>query len=529
MNKKSENIFLHPLLPKILIAGSVIVMLLFTFLFKIEKTGKSATTSQPNIIFIIADDLDTADLPYMPKLQQYLTSQGTTFNNYLFNWAQCCPSRSSILRGQNANNTQIQDNSLPNGGFGKFYNLGEEAETIAVWLQRAGYTTFLEGKYLNGYPNEITTLPSTYIPPGWNQWYGVTSGITTQYKYTLNENGTLKKYDSKTTDYMTDVLATKAASFITSAPTTTPFFMYIAPTNTHGPFVPAPRHATLFSDQQAPRTPNFNEADVSDKPKWMRKLPLLTTDQIASMDADFRNQIRSAQSLDDMIENIYLTLQSTGQLNNTYIFFSSDNGLHFGNHRMDKGKDTEFEEDIRVPLIVRGPGVTAGQVVNNLIGNIDLAPTFANIGSASIPITIDGRSFAGLLSTNYPAPTVWRNGYLIGMVTSATSNDGRFRGSQAVRTDKYLYAEYKTGEHEFYDLTLDPDELTNTYPTVSVNNPSLISNLAAMLAGLRTCSGDACRTAEQLPVDTAVASPTPTLVPPTPTSTSIPPSPTPTL
>ncbi len=502
--------------------------LLFVFLFQSQKTGKTATTGQPNIVFIMADDMNVSDLAYMPKAQQYLVSQGTTFPNSLVNWSQCCPSRASIFRGQNANNTQIFNNDLPSGGgFGKFYQLGEEQQTIAVWLKNAGYRTVLFGKYLNNYPNEVTTIPRTYIPPGWNEWYALTKNYYEQFNYNLNENGTIVKYGSLASQYLTDVISSKSADFIRRN-TSVPFFMYIAPTGPHGPSTPAPRYASLFSTLQAPRNPNFNEADVSDKPAWIKALPLLTPTDIAGLDSSYENRLRSLQAVDDLIENVVLTLQATGQLNNTYIFFYSDNGFHLGEHRLDHGKNTEFEEDIKVPLVVRGPNVAAGATVTKLVGNIDLASTWAQIANATIPITIDGRSFAGLLSTNFPTPATWRNGYLIGFVgpTGTKATDG-FRGSQAVRTDKYLYVEYLTGEREFYDLTVDPYELTNTYSTVSVTNPQLINSLAAMLAGLRTCAGDPCRTAEQLAIIdvTPTSTPTPTLLPtstPTPLPTDTP-------
>jgi N-acetylglucosamine-6-sulfatase len=150
---------------------------------------------------------------------------------------------------------------------------------------------------------------------------------------------------------------------------------------------------------------------VSDKPQWVQKLPLLTDTQEAQLDDLYRKRIETLQSVDDLIENVVNTLQAAGKLDNTFIVFSSDNGFHLGEHRETAGKQAPYEENIRLPLIVRGPGIAAGKTMDQLVGNVDFAPTFAQWAGATVPDFVDGRSFAPLLGG--AAPDAWRQAFLI--------------------------------------------------------------------------------------------------------------------
>ncbi len=488
--------------------------------------------SRPNFLFIFVDDLDAklGTLQYMPKLQRYLTSQGLTIDNFLISTPVCCPSRSSVLRGQYAHNHEVLTNAAPLGGFDKFYALQRERSTLATWLQAAGYRTALFGKYLNGYPFENNR---TYIPPGWNVWMSPARG--TPYKeqnYDLNQNGKLVGYGLAADQYLTDVLSHQVQDYLTSsASDSQPFFIYLAPYAPHEPAVPAPRDAHLFPGLQAPRTPSFNEADVSDKPNNLRNDPLLTADQIARIDELYRDRVRSMQAVDDMIARLIQTLQATGKLDNTYIIFSSDNGYHLGQHRLLAGKNRPYEEDIVVPFIIRGPGIPAGQELKDYItGNIDVAPTIAELAGVVPPLYVDGRSMVPLWSANRPPLDSWRQGYLIedwgsddrieaslqpvGLGSASTfpfstGTDGLLEPPDpeqlsqpvqqadfyAVRTVQYIYVEYSDGERELYDLKQDPYELSNL---ISTADPGLLSQFSAWLKALRACSAASCRTAEQI-------------------------------
>jgi len=309
----------------------------------------AAVKGKPNIVFILTDDLDQAEIQSMPNLKALLAAQGVTFPNYFVAMSLCCPSRATTLRGQYPHNTQILGNQLPTGGFEKFYQLGEEKSTIAVWLQDAGYQTMLAGKYLNGYPDKNNLM---YIPPGWNEWdVAVHGNAYSEYNYTLNENGKQVVYGDKPVDYGTDVYVHKAVDFIQrSAKTGKPFFVYLAPYAPHAPYTPAPRHATLFPSVKAPRTPNYDEADVNDKPLYIRNHSLLNPRQIMFIDNVYRKRLQALQAVDEGIAALVNTLKTAGQFDNTYIFFISDNGYHLGNHRQVVGKIAPYEEELRVTI-----------------------------------------------------------------------------------------------------------------------------------------------------------------------------------
>ena len=341
-----------------------------------------------------------------------------------------------------------------------------------------------------------------------------------EYKYTLNENGTLAQYGSAPEDYGTDVYAAKAMDFISrSVAEGEPFFAYVSVYAPHDPATPAPRHQGLFSGLTLPQSPSFNEEDMSDKPSGLKNNAPLDDADLSRLERTYRNRIRSLQAVDEMVANFVAQLESLGQLDNTYIVFTSDNGYHLGEHRLPGGKNTPYEEDIRVPLLVRGPDVPAGQVVDALTANIDLAPTFAELAGISAPDFVDGRSLVPFLREvgRGGAPTYpWREAFLLerGAQTAQTSvnypstpsatleaPDSPFDRIPAVnyvglRTADYTYVEYANGEVELYDLHADPYQLQNIAATA---DPNLLAMLHAWLEALRQCAGESCRSAEMQP------------------------------
>lgn len=471
-------------------------------------TTAGAQSARPNIILILTDDLDANSIASMPRLKALLADQGVTFANFFVTTSLCCPSRSSILRGQYVHNHRVYTNTPPAGGFGMFHGLGRENSTVVTWLRSAGYRTVLMGKYLNGYPDRANP---TYVPPGWEEWYSPARGGYANFNYTMNENGRLVPYGSRPEDYMTDVLSRKAVDVIRrSARDGRPFFIYLATYAPHAPATPAPRHATLFGDVKLPRPPSFNEADVSDKPQWVANRPPLTDRVIAQLEEHYRTRLRSLAAVDEMITALVEALRTAGLLDQTYIFFTSDNGFHMGEHRLPLGKNTVYEEDIRVPLIVRGPGVASGQTREHLAMNIDLAPTFAAIAGVPVPEFVDGRSLLRVLQTTSPALSQWRQAFVAehfrGAPLPGSAQPGRRLGPRAIpeafalRARDFVYVEYETGERELYDLQADPYELRNL---VAVAPPALLARFSARLADLRQCSAQACRAAEDAPLDAA--------------------------
>lgn len=470
----------------------------------------------PNIILVLADDLDLQldTVTTMPALQALVADQGVTFSDFVVNASICCPSRASLLRGQYVHNHQVYTNGPPpTGGFEAFRDLGLENDTIATRLQDAGYRTALFGKYLNRY---AISSPANYVPPGWTEWYAPspTAPGYNQYNYRLNENGTLVNYGSAPEDYLQDVLTARATSFITrTIASGEPFFVYFGSFSPHTPSTPAPRHTNLFTDTLAPRPPSFNEPDVSDKPLGIQTLPLLTPEEIDAIDAQYRLWLQSMQAVDETIAGFVETLQATGQLTNTYIIFTSDNGYHMGQHRLAPGKYMGYEEDLRVPLYVRGPQVSVSQTMTYTASIVDLAPTLADVAGIPVPSYMDGRSLLPLLGANPPPATEWRQACLFEQYIGDHLREPDPLGEppdpfdstryesvplfySGLRTPTLKYIEYDTGERELYDLVNDPYELENQ---VANADPGTLVQLSEWLQLLHTCATDDCRIREMGP------------------------------
>jgi N-acetylglucosamine-6-sulfatase len=459
----------------------------------VSPTG---TAARPNIVFVLTDDLSVNLLPYMPQVQA-MQRDGLTFSNYFVSDSLCCPSRSSIFSGNFPHDTGVFGNAGAHGGFHVFYSRGEEQHTFAVALQRAGYRTAMMGKYLNGYLNSRGTpvdVPKTYVPSGWSEW-DVGGSAYSEFDYTLNENGALHSYGHRPADYLTDVIARKGVDFIhTSVQAGQPFFLELATFAPHGPYVPAPRDANDFPGLTAPRAPSFDVLPLG-APRWLAAHPPLSAAQIDDIDSVFRRRAQAVQAVNDMIGAIKQKLTAEGVAGNTYLVFSSDNGLHLGEYRLTPGKMTAFDTDIHVPLVVTGPGVPAGVTTGAMAENVDLAKTFSAIGGTDLPS--DGHSLLALFGGQTPPD--WRNAVLVehhgpdllGIDPDfQQTSSGNPRTYEAMRTPGYLYVEYDNGEREFYNLRVDPFELNNLAGRLSRIDLTL---LHAELAELRTChSGPSC-------------------------------------
>lgn len=462
---------------------------------------------RPNILFILTDDLDAklGTINYMPHLQKLMISQGLTIDEYFITTPLCCPSRATYLRGQFTHNHGVYRTDQPYGGFWEFHSLAREASTLATWMQAAGYRTVLLGKYLNGYP-----IPEdrVFVPAGWDEWYSAAKGSPyVGYKYTLNENGVQVDYNEDgqgKSMYMTDVLAQKTDDFIRRADADgVPFFIYLSTFAPHSPSIPAPRHQALLPDLKAPRTKSFNELDVSDKPSDLQFDPLLTEEEIVQLDDEYRSRVLAMQAVDEMILNLVEVLDETGQLDNTYIIFTSDNGYHLGQHRLRNGKGTAYEEDIQVPFVVRGPGIKADSTLQGYItGNVDIVPTLAELAGILPPTFVDGRSLAGLFSDSLPPAAEWRDGYLLEFYGYNTSEKEKLAGFApppvylGIRTSKYLYVKYDSGLIELYDLIADPDQMENI---ASIVDQDLLDYFSKWLDELASCSGESCRITDKEP------------------------------
>jgi N-acetylglucosamine-6-sulfatase len=476
--------------------------------------AKPALPPRPNVLVITTDDQTQASMSVMPKTRQLIGDHGVTFPNNFVNYSLCCPSRSTFLTGQYSHNTGVQGNSEPTGGFDHL----KGASTLPVWLQNGGYYTGLIGKYLNGYEAHRDDPGGPLIPPGWTEWHGSTNTYN-YYGYQLNEGGTLNTYGSLSANpdnpgnpanYSTDVYTAKAVDFINQrAPSDQPFFLwltYLAPhsggpnpaaPNTSqcaGTAKPAPRYLHAFDNTPLPQPPNFNEADVSDKPPTIEDRDLSEDDPNGPSDIDditrfYRCRLASLLAEDDGVEQLVGALQASGELDNTLVIFTSDNGFMHGEHRIKSGKVVPYEESIRVPLLIRGPGFQGGGAVRELSVNADLAPTILRATGVKAGLTVDGRALQG--AAENPGRELGRD---IEIETNAYAG---------VRTKRYKYIEYTSGPNsgfqELYDLKADPYELQNVANGTAF--PQYAKVHAAMqrqLATVRACTGDACRTEPHL-------------------------------
>ncbi|HYV14740.1 MAG TPA: sulfatase [Conexibacter sp.] len=466
--------------------------------------GGAFAPRRPNIVFILTDDLTSDLLPYMPNVEA-LRRRGTSFSNYFVTDSLCCPSRASILTGEFPHDTGVFRNTGPDGGFLAFHARGEERSTYATSLQAAGYRTALMGKYLNQYrPGRIrTALGGPYVPPGWSDWVVAGNGYP-GFGYRLTRNAHVVHRGYRPRDYLTNVLAHEGVEFAgRAAADGVPFMLNVWTFAPHAPATPAPQDAHRFATVTAPRDPAFDEADLSDKPLWLRHHAPLGPLQLQRIDDAFRQRVRSVQAVDRMVGRIEQRLRAAGVARNTYIVFSSDNGFHLGQHRLTPGKLTAYDPDVRVPLIVTGPGVPAGHVVDAMTQNTDLCPTFAELAGAQPPPHADGRSLAPFLRGEDPPD--WRDAVLIehhGNVTGLGDPDLPPAGSgnpptyEALRSKDALYVEYADGERELYNLATDPFELDNLADAAP---PALLARLSASLAAMAGCHGAAqCREAQRL-------------------------------
>lgn len=461
------------------------------------ETGSArggSAQAKPNIIFILTDDLDVESASHMPKLKAFVAGVGVTFSNSFASNPVCCPSRATMLRGQYSHNHGIWSNGRGNNTcFDDFRSAGNEASTVATWLKAAGYRTGLIGKYLNRYPAVRSGIPDeSYVPPGWDDWFVVYNrefNSDSYFDYFANDNGQRVTFGKSESDYETDVLAGRAVDVIKKNAGAAPLFLWIATTAPHAPNEPARRHLYAHADKRAPRTPNFNEDDISDKPRWYRdNLPLLKPADITDLDGTYKRRVETMQGVDDLLEKVLLALDAAGQLGNSYVFFTSDNGYMNGNHRFPSGKDAPYEESIRVPLLVRGPGVPAGVTLPHDVSNVDIAPTLADLAQAQAPGFVDGRSLVPLLQAAPTPLSSWRQDVLL---EHQPGDPNGLPSWFALRNSREKFVDYQaTSEEEYYNLENDPFETESKHRAL---DSARKSQLKARLSQLAGCAGAACR------------------------------------
>lgn len=503
----------------------------------------AAAAGRPDIIVLMADDLDEAtlwdarDLGLMPNLDASLRAGGLRFDESFVSDPLCCPSRATFLTGQYPHNHGVlnitYNASVPEGSFAAF----DDREHLGVWLQRAGYRTGLIGKFLNGYgyvpPRNCPACDRMrYVPPGWNDWQGMPdygelngsagigyAGAYCMYNYSINVNGTLVTYHGATGDYQTDVIAQRALAFVDQAATSgQPFFLYLAPLAPHYELClpaasgfewdvrPPPRYAdTLPPSIRLDRfKPSYDETDVGDKPSWFAATyPPLTTANMDALDRQYRHRIEALRALDDLIGALRQRLVARGTWNDTVFVFTSDNGWLYGEHRT-VGKVLAYEESIRVPLLLRGPGMPANLVRHAPALNNDLAPTLSELAGATPGLPMDGRSLLPLFGTD--SVPGWRRRFLVEHHRDFAGAPVAYADYLAVRTTdaeaaaqggpRRLWVDWRLDRQpqgiEHYDITADPYQIES-------RSGGDVAALRTSLALLRDCGKPgraSCRVAE---------------------------------
>jgi len=459
----------------------------------------------PNIVVVVMDDMRTDDLPWMPTVTREIAEAGTQFTRFYAPTPLCCPSRASMLRGQYPHNTGILTNAEPDGGFAAFSSL--EDSTLATWLDPT-YRTGYVGKYLNGYEDST----QTHVPPGWDFWNGTTR--TYHYKAVLtNDNGRVVDNSGVNSP---DLFGEQAVQFIDSAVASPePFFLELSLVTPHNgrphndgdggipsPFVP-PRDRDTYTGPVHPTGPAYNEVDMSDKTGPAADLPQLSPQDEEQIAVRFRQRREALASADRAVRRVLAALDQQGWSSNTYVIFTSDNGYMSGEHRLTHGKVQPYEPAARVPLLIAGPGVPAGNTWTAPAGMQDLAPTVLEMAGVSADhVRLDGQSVL---------PTAERTEGDLGRAVLVEQadlpidpEDGgkvRYAAPRSVRQTDWVYHAAVTqqwkliewdqlGTYELYDLSADPDEVDNL-----ANHPDYQNQLAYMverLAQLRWCAGANC-------------------------------------
>ncbi|MBN8866156.1 MAG: sulfatase [Solirubrobacterales bacterium] len=509
----------------------------------------AAAAPRPSFVVIQTDDqpLNEFDrsfrdlydrwIPIMPNTMRLVRGHGISFSHYMTPFPLCAPSRASLLSGRYAQNHEVIRIGGPRGSWPAFQSGAIENENLAVWLQRSGYRTMHFGKFMNNYGGKDDP-PETIVPPGWDRWVSDATDNSTRdfYGYRQNIDGTItpplgwRYYDLQSgrdpegcpelgldqCHYHTDSMSVQAEAAIREAGAQ-PFYLQVDYHTPHGDMrppigpEPAPRHYDTALRTPGPRPVGFNEKDMSDKPSFLRggAVPPLNQVEINQIDTEYRKSVEALRSVDDGVGGIIRALRETGRLANTYVIFTSDNGYFNGQHRISRGKLLPYQPAIRVPFVMRGPGIRPHTVSGEPMANQDIAPTILSLAGARAGLSMDGRSMAPfwrdptrrsrrpillssyqqatrLIPGDYPDEPVVVAGK--GAHVSVKSPDQNYVG---IRLGPYKYVQYESGDEELYVLPDDAAELHN-----KASNPryaKIRAYLRTQLKNLRGCKAASCR------------------------------------
>ena len=471
--------------------------------------GAGAAQEKPNVIVVMTDDQRLWDMEAMPLTNRLVGEAGTTFENAFSTYPLCCPSRSTFLSGQYEHNHGVMDNDAPEGGYSKF----DFSNALGVWLQAAGYRTAHIGKQLNEYG--VATQPTQQqVPPGYDDWFATRDPTTySMYNYVVQDNAIRRPYGELPADYQTDVLADRAVQDIREwAPGDRPFFIHLATSAVHwelydaekGPRA-APRHEGTFADHVFRPRGSYDEEDVSDKPSIVRHYERIDPELGRKIAEDNRARLKALQAVDEAVARVVQELEAAGELDRTLLVFTSDNGYLHGEHRFPSEKVVPYEESIRVPLLIRGPGFPRGATRRQLVGNVDLAPTIVELAGAAPGRVMDGESLLPFARSagHRPARSIALEADFP-EVSGTTSvvvpayHQGVNVFYDGIRTSRYKYVHWfrdvegePANEEELYDLETDPFELQSLH--ASTGHAAVKAALRRELDALKDCAGETCR------------------------------------
>lgn len=411
--------------------------------------------TRPNIVVICLDDTPWDAWDWMPAMSA--RTDWVRFPNSRITYPLCGPARSSIWTGQYARNHGVTDHDICSG------TIEGGMDPWRFWpvrLRERGYTTGMVGKYNNGYPWDDPGEGGhdKYIPPGWDVWRAVRNGNYFSYsivEWVLGGTAVRKGYGTAESDYLTDVLTGHANTFVETAKE--PFCLYLSHVAPHlDPDTPPPRHATLYDDIDPPHEADWNPADISDKPAWLRaKRPNPLSQAIQDeLDLEHRITYQMLKAVDEGLEAMFTALATRGVLDNTVVIFLGDNSNLYGEHRWNK-KWVPYDKCLDAQMAVRWPGV-AGGTNPAILSNIDLAPTLCDIAGTRMPVASDGMSFKPLMEG---ATSSWRRDLLIEQYESGSTRGNPWQG--VVSLDERKYVVHEAGDIEAYDMAADPLELSN--------------------------------------------------------------------
>ncbi|TPX30749.1 hypothetical protein SmJEL517_g05759 [Synchytrium microbalum] len=492
--------------------------------------GANSTNKRPNIIFILTDDLDQTmgSVRHLKAVQEHLVKGGTSFENHMVSQAICCPSRVSILRGQYSHNTNFTSINPPFGGYERFLDLGLHKSYLPLWMRDAGYQTAFIGKFINGFG-----LRNFFrVPPGWDAWEPLVLPWLYDYSQPVfSRDGSIPRVYPNL--HQTDVLAAKTYAMIRDAlnpkrGNDKPLFFYVAPMAPHSavsmpkintPFtpmnnpeyralnfqkmvgrvsapIPNPKYAYEYSELHVPRDiPSFNHGPDPKKPSWLKNIPVQDQAHVDNMDFWYRQRVRSVQSVDEMVQGIVDLLTELRELDNTYIFLTSDNGFHLGQWGLGAGKMTGYDSDIRVPMFVRGPGVKKNHKVHEPSTHHDVAPTILKLAGGPLYEQFDGKPMPvkddiQTVSTEAHAVEFWDNAVREDAGIIVPKNN--YKGIRLLNKfgDSFYYSVWCTGEREFYNMTTDPHQMRNAIDEAPQH---LLDRLDGLMSVLKSCVGITCR------------------------------------